>query len=331
MSHFSLGKKLKLPWTSALALAAATTISPAHAQNWPTKPVTVIVPFAAGGNTDVAARIFTDRLSQRLGQTFLVENRTGAGGSIGIAAMAKANPEGYTIGVVTAGTLFILPHIYREKLGYDGRNDIRPVAMVGVQPNMLIVHPSVPAKTVPEFIAYVKANPDKLAYGTSGIGTSQHLCMELIAQHTGTRMVHVPYRASNQIIQDLLGGQIQATCDQFSTAYPQVQGGKARAIAVSSLERYGFDPSIPTLAESIPGLEVTWSAVFITPRNVPEPVRKKLADELVAIAKEPATIDKLKALSVTPTSMGGAALEQYINAEFDKWKPIVERAKIPQP
>jgi tripartite-type tricarboxylate transporter receptor subunit TctC len=203
---------------ASLAVAAAMIAGPAHAQNWPTKPVTVIVPFAAGGNTDVAARIFTDRLSQRLGQPFVVENKSGAGGSIGISAMAKAQPDGYTMGIVTAGTLFILPHIYKDKLGYDGRKDIRPIAMVGTQPNMLIVHPSVPAKTVPEFIAYLKANPDKLSYGSSGIGTSQHLCMELIVQHTGAKLAHVPYRASNQIIQDLLGGQIQMTCDQFSTA-----------------------------------------------------------------------------------------------------------------
>lgn len=316
---------------ACLAFAASTILSPAHAQNWPTKPVTVIVPFAAGGNTDVAARIFTDRLSQRLGQQFVIENKTGAGGSIGIGAMAKANPDGNTLGIVTAGTLFILPHIYKDKLGYDSRKDIRPVAMVGTQPNMLIVHPSVPAKTVPEFISYIKANPDKLTYGSSGIGTSQHLCMELIAQHTGAKMVHVPYRASNQIIQDLLGGQIQATCDQFSTAYPQVQGGKARAIAVSSLERYGFDTSIPTLAEFIPGLDVTWSAVFITPRNVSEDIRKKLADELIAIAKEPSMVEKLKTLGVTPASLAGDALEKNINADYDKWQPIVERAKIPQP
>ena len=303
----------------------------AHAQNWPTKPVTVIVPFAAGGNTDVAARIFTDRLSQRLGQQFVVENKSGAGGSLGIAAMAKAQPDGYTMGIVTAGTLFILPHIYKDKLGYDGRKDIRPIAMVGTQPNMLIVHPSVPAKTVPEFIAYIKANPDKLSYGSSGIGTSQHLCMELIVQHTGAKIAHVPYRASNQIIQDLLGGQIQMTCDQFSTAYPQVQAGKAKAIAVSSLDRYGFDNSIPTLAESIPGLEVTWSAVFIAPANVPENIRKKLADELIAITKEPAIIERLKMLSVTPASLSGADLEKNILADYDKWQPIVERAKIPQP
>ena len=316
---------------ACLAVAAAIIAAPAQAQNWPTKPVTVIVPFAAGGNTDVAARIFADRLSQRLGQQFVIENRTGAGGSLGVAAMARAQPDGYTLGVVTAGTLFILPHIYKDKLGYDARKDIRPVAMVGTQPNMLIVHASIPAKTVPEFIAYIKANPDKLSYGTSGIGTSQHLCMELIVQHTGAKIAHVPYRASNQIIQDLLGGQIQMTCDQFSTAYPQVQAGKAKAIAVSSLERYGFDNSIPTLAESIPGLEVTWSAVFITPANVPETIRKKLADELIAITKEPAIIERLKALSVTPASLSGADLEKNIAADYAKWQPIVERAKIPQP
>lgn len=316
---------------AGLAVAAAMTAAPAQAQNWPTKPVTVIVPFAAGGNTDVAARIFADRLSQRLGQQFVIENKSGAGGSLGIAAMAKAQPDGYTLGVVTAGTLFILPHIYKDKLGYDSRKDIRPVAQVGTQPNMLIVHPSVPAKTVPEFIAYIKANPDKLSYGSSGIGTSQHLCMELIVQATGAKITHVPYRASNQIIQDLLGGQIQMTCDQFSTAYPQVQAGKAKAIAVSSLERYGFDNSIPTLAESIPGLDVTWSAVFIAPANVPENIRKKLADELIAITKEPAIIEKLKMLGVTPASLSGADLEKNVLVDYDKWQPIVERAKIPQP
>jgi tripartite-type tricarboxylate transporter receptor subunit TctC len=316
---------------ASLAVAAAMIASPGYAQNWPTKPVTVIVPFAAGGNTDVAARIFTERLSQRLGQQFVVENKSGAGGSIGISAMAKAQPDGYTMGIVTAGTLFILPHIFKDKLGYDSRKDIRPIAMVGTQPNMLIVHPSVPATTVPEFIAYLKANPDKLSYGSSGIGTSQHLCMELIVQHTGAKLAHVPYRASNQIIQDLLGGQIQMTCDQFSTAYPQVQAGKAKAIAVSSLDRYAFDNSIPTLAESIPGLEVTWSAVFITPANVPENIRKKLADELVAITKEPAIVERLKSLSVTPASLAGADLEKNILADYDKWQPIVERAKIPQP
>lgn len=327
---------MKAFWTSAAACLAAiagfaATTHHANAQQWPTRPVTIIVPFAAGGNVDTAARVFGERLSQRLGQQFVIENKSGAGGSIGIGAMARSNPDGYTLGVVTAGTLFILPHIYKEKLGYDSRKDIRPVAMVATQPNMLIVNSSIPAKTVPEFIAYIKANPDKLSYGSSGIGTSQHLCMELIVQHTGAKIAHVPYRASNQIIQDLLGGQIQMTCDQFSTAYPQVQGGKANAIGVSSLERYAFDKSIPALAESIPGLEVTWTAVFITPANTPEDIRKKLASELIEITKEPATIERLKGLSVTPVSLSGAELEKNILSDYDKWAPIVERAKIPQP
>lgn len=316
----------------AFALAATIGVAmPASAEPWPTRPVTVIVPFAAGGNVDAAARIFSERLSARLGQQFVIENKSGAGGSLGIAAMANAKPDGYTLAVVSAGTLFILPHIYKDKLGYDGLKDIRPVAMVAYQPNMLIVDPKVPAKTPAELFAYMKANPDKLSYGSSGIGTSQHLCMELIVQHTGAKIAHVPYRASNQIIQDLIGGQIQMTCDQFSTAYPQVQGGKAKAIGVSSLDRYPVDPSIPALAETVPGLEVTWTAVFVAPAKVPEEIADKLAAELREIAKDPAMIEKLKALGVTPMSVTGADLQKMIAGDYEKWKPIVERAKIPQP
>ena len=326
-------EKVSKPIATLLTMLVAVIAGavPAAAQQWPTKPVTVIVPFAAGGNVDVAARLFSERLSQRLGQQFVIENKSGAGGSLGIAAMAKSNPDGYTLAVVSAGTLFILPHIYKEKLGYDGLKDIRPIAMVAYQPNMVIVDPKVPAKTVAEFVDYLKANPDKLSYGSSGIGTSQHLCMELIVQHTGAKIAHVPYRASNQIIQDLIGGQIQMTCDQFSTAYAQVQGGKARAIAVSSLERYPADPSIPALAETMPGLEVTWTAVFVAPSKVPPEITEKLASELREIAKDPAMIEKLKGLGVTPMSVTGPELQKMIASDYDKWRPIVERAKIPQP
>lgn len=324
---------LKPHWAAAtLAVVFAGTSLPVSAQApWPAKPVTVIVPFAAGGNTDVAARIFTERLSARLGQPFLVENRTGAGGSVGIAAMTKATPDGYTIGVVTSGTLFILPHIYKEKLGYDSARDLRPVAMVGTQPNFLVVHPRIPAKTATELFAYLKANPNKDSYGSSGIGTSQHLCMELIVQHTGVKIAHVPYRASNQIMQDLISGQIQMTCDQFSTAYEQVKAGNARAIAVTSLERYAPEPAIPALAETVPGFDVTWAAVFITSSGVPQAIADKLAAELSAITKDPAVANRLKTLWVTPASIAGADLQARIKADFEKWKPIVEKAKIPQP
>jgi tripartite-type tricarboxylate transporter receptor subunit TctC len=315
-----------------LAGVAAAFATPTLAQpSWPEKPVTVIVPYAAGGNTDVAARIFTDRLTARLGKPFLVENRSGAGGTIGITAMSRSAADGYTLGTVTAGNLYILPHIYKDKLGYDTFRDLKPLAMVATQPNFFVVHPSIPAGSPKEFIDHLKANPNKYSYGSSGIGTSQHLCMELLAQKTGIQVTHVPYRASNQIMQDLIGGQIHMSCDQISTALAQVKGGNAKGVAVSSTTRYAMAPEYPAMADTVPGLDVTWAAIFIAPAGVPQPVADKLMAELAAISKEPEVIEKLQKLTVTPVSLVGAELDARIKADFAIWKPIVESAKIPQP
>lgn len=303
----------------------------ALAQGWPNKPVTVIVPFAAGGNVDAAARIFSERLSARLGKTFIIENRTGAGGSIGINAMAKAPADGYTIGVASAGSLFILPHIFKEKLGYDTFRDLKPLALVATQPNFIVVHPSLPVKTPKEFIDHLKANPGKYSYGSSGIGTSQHLCMEILAQKTGIQVTHVPYRASNQIMQDLIGGTIQMSCDQISTALAQVQGGKAKGIAVSSLKPYSLAPEYPAMAEAVPGVDVTWSAVFVAPAGIPKDIAEKLTQTLLEITREPDIKKRLESMTVTPESLGGAALEKQLRADYDTWKPIIESAKIPAP
>ena len=315
-----------------LAGVAAALAGPAFAQaNWPDKPVTVIVPYAAGGNTDVAARIFTERLSARLGKPFLVENRSGAGGTIGITSLARSAPDGYTLATITAGNLYILPHIYRDKLGYDTFRDLKPLAMVATQPNFFVVHPSIPAGSPREFIDHLKANPNKYSYGSSGIGTSQHLCMELLAQKTGIQVQHVPYRASNQIMQDLVGGQIHMSCDQISTALAQVKGGNAKGVAVSSTSRYAMAPEFPAMAETVPGIDVTWAAIFIAPSGIPQPIADKLIAELAAISKEPEVMEKLQKLTVTPVSVVGAALEAQIKADFETWKPIVESAKIPPP
>lgn len=307
---------------------------PAGAQapaDWPAKPVTVIVPFVAGGNTDVAARIVAERLAARLGKTFHIENRTGAGGSIGVGAMAKAPPDGYTLGIVTPGTLFILPHIYRDKLGYDTFRDLRLLAMVGTQPNFIVVHPSIPARTMPELIAHIKENPGKVSYGSSGIGSSQHLCMEVLVQKTGIEVVHVPYRGSNQIMNDLVAGHIQMSCDQISSSLPQVNGGNARGIAVTSLERYALAPQYQAVAEHFPGFDVTWAAIFIAPAGIPQQIAARLMAELGEISKEPDVRKRLADLFVTPVTVIGADLEAQIKGDFEKWKPIVESAKISPP
>ena len=323
-----LHRILKLTATLA-ATFAATAVAAQSA--WPEKPVSVIVPYAAGGNTDVVGRIFTERLSQKLGKPFIVENKSGAGGTIGIAAMSRAPADGYTFGVVTAGNLYILPHIYKDKLGYDTFKDLKPLAMVATQPNFFVVHPSIPGTTPKEFIDHLKANPDKYSYGSSGIGTSQHLCMELLAQKTGIKVTHVPYRASNQIMQDLIGGTIHMSCDQISTAPAQVKNGRAKGIAVSSVGTYGLAPEYPAMAATVPGIDVTWAAIFIAPAGLPKPIADKLTAELAAIARDPEIIEKLKGLTVTPVSITGDELEKKIRADFDTWKPIVESAKIPPP
>ena len=317
----------------ALGMAGALlmTTSGAFAQAWPNKAVTVIVPFAAGGNVDVAARIFSERLSTRLGRPFVIENKAGAGGSIGVNAMTKSANDGYTLGVVSAGTLFILPHVYKEKLGYDTFKDLKPIAMVAFQPNFLVVSPSLPVSNAKEFIDHVKANPDKYSYGSSGIGTSQHLCMEVIAQKTGIKVTHVPYRASNQIMQDLISGTIQMSCDQISTALEQVKAGRAKGIAVTSLKPYPLAPQFPAMADAVPGVDVTWSAVFVAPAGTPADVVDRLSKTLQEISQEPDIKSRLEGLTVTPVFVSGQALEKQLKEDYDAWRPVIESAKIPTP
>jgi len=311
--------------------AAASGCITASAQDaWPSKPVTVIVPFAAGGNTDVLARIFAERLSQRLRQQFVIENRAGAGGTTGIVYMTKATADGYTLAVATTAALASNAVIMKEKLGFNAERDIAYLYNMATQPNLMVVHPSVPAKTLPELIGWLKANP-RTPYATSGIGSSQHICGEMLAQQAGVEIVPVAYRASNQQMQDLIAGQIKLSCDNFATAWEQAKAGNARAIAVGSPKRYSYAPDVPAFAETLNGFEVLSAFGWVGPAGLDKAVVAKLVAELTAVGRDPEIIKRLTALGVEPSGLAGDAFAAYMRDERQRLVPIIEKAGIKPP
>ena len=319
-------------WRLAFAFAVVASSGAAtFAQDaWPTKPVSVLVPFAAGGNTDVLARIFAERLSARLGQQFLIENRAGAGGTTGVVAMTKAAADGYTLGVATTAGLASNAVIMKDKLGYNTERDIAYLYNMATQPNLLVAHPSVPAKTVLELVAWLKANP-KTPYATSGIGSSQHVCGEMLAQQAGVEMSAVAYRASNLQMQDLIAGHIKLACDNFATAWEQVKAGNARAIAVGSPKRYSFSPDVPTFAETFPGFEVLSAFGWIGQANLDKAIVAKIIAELSAVGEEPEVKKRLALLGVESSGLSGAEFAAYMRSERERLVPIVEKAGIQVP
>jgi tripartite-type tricarboxylate transporter receptor subunit TctC len=316
----------------AVTLAAVASIGTATlAQDaWPTKAVVVVVPFAAGGNTDVLARIFAERLSARLRQQFVIENRAGGGGTTGVAYMTKSAADGYTLGVATTAGLASNAVIMKEKLGYNAERDIAYLYNMATQPNLLVAHPSVPAKTLPELIAWLKANP-KTPYATSGIGSSQHICGEMLAQRAGLEMSAVAYRASNLQMQDLIAGHIKLACDNFSTAWEQVKAGNARAIAIGSPQRYSFSPDVPTFAESLPGFEVLSAFGWIGPASLDKAIVTKIIADLSAIGQEPEVKMRLAALGVEPSALSGEGFAAFMRSERERLAPIVDKAGITAP
>jgi len=321
-----------MKWSFAVAFAVvAASGAASFAQDaWPTKSVSVLVPFAAGGNTDVLARIFAERLSARLGQQFVIENRAGAGGTTGVVAMTKAAADGYTLGVATTAGLASNAVIMKDKLGYNTERDIAYLYNMATQPNLLVAHPSVPAKTLPELAAWLKANP-KTPYATSGIGSSQHICGEMLAQQAGVEMSAVAYRASNLQMQDLIAGHIKLACDNFATAWEQVKAGNARAIAVGSPKRYSFSPDVPTFAETYPGFEVLSAFGWIGQANLDKAIVAKIIAELSAVGEEPEVKKRLALLGVESSGLSGADFAAYMRSERERLVPIVEKAGIQVP
>jgi tripartite-type tricarboxylate transporter receptor subunit TctC len=311
----------------ALSLAAGLASSAALAQaaNYPSRPVKIIVPFAAGGTTDIFARLIGERLSQQLGQQFVIENRGGAGGNPGTDAVAKAEPDGYTLVMGTVGTHAINASLY-AKMPYDPLTDFAPVAYAAGVPNLMVVNPkTVKATTVQDFIAEAKASQRKFNMASSGNGTSIHLSGELFKQSTGVEMPHVPYRGSGPAINDLIGGQVDIMFDNLPSSIEHAKAGSLRALAVTSAKRSPAMPDVPTLAESgLPGFEATsWFALF-APKGTPAEITTKLNQEVRKALDAPELQKRFADLGGELKPMSPDELMAYVRSEHEKWAKVVK-------
>ena len=309
-----------------LAGAGAALLAPslARAQDvYPSKPIKFVVPWTPGGATDNISRIITARMSELLGQQVMIDNKPGGGGTIGTDAIAKAAPDGYTVGLITVSMFTMAPALY-AKLPYDPVKDFSPMAGMSVWPNMLVVHPSVPAKTVPELIALLKANPGKYNMASSGSGTTIHLAGEMFKQLTGTDMVHVPYKGSAGAMQDLIAGNVHIMFDNMPSCWPHVQAGKLRALGVTSRERNKAAPDVPAIIEFVPNYVVEVWMGFGGPAGVPKPIVDKLAAVGTKALEDPDVKAKFAALGSDPWPMPPKGLQDRIVSEIAVWAPIVK-------
>jgi tripartite-type tricarboxylate transporter receptor subunit TctC len=306
----------------AAALPAVSSI--ARAQTYPSRPVRIVVPFPAGQATDTVARLMGQSLSERLGQPFVIENRTGAGGNIATESVVRAAPDGYSLLLVSLPNALNVT-LYK-KLNFDFIRDIAPVASIGGASYVMVVNPSVPAHAVPEFIAYAKANSGKINMGSSGIGSASHLFGERFKMMTGINLVHVPYRGG--YVSDLLSGQVQVVFGTISTNIPYIRSEMLRALAVTTTTRSDVLPDIPTLAEFVLGYEGSaWYGVG-APKDTPAEVIDKLNKEINAVATDPTIKSRLADLGVDPMSMTSAAFGKFIADETEKWGNVIRALNI---
>jgi tripartite-type tricarboxylate transporter receptor subunit TctC len=308
----------------ALAFAPLPSLSQ---EAWPSRPIRVIVPFAAGGTTDLIGRLVGGEMSRRLGQPLVVDNRAGAGGNIGAEACARAAPDGYTICMGTISSHAINASIY-PRMPFDNLRDFAPVALLGSQPNMLVVANNIPARTVTELVALMKARPGMINYGSSGVGTSIHLAGELFTQLTGTEAVHVPYRSSGQIMTDMLAGTLPMAFDNFSSGWPHAREGRIRAIGVGSLQRLPQAPDVPTIAETLPGFEsVSWHGLF-APAATPRPVVERLNREALAALSSPEVRARFEELGITAGTLSPDAFRDFVAEQTRRWGEVARKANI---
>ncbi len=312
----------------ATAVAIATLSLQAHAQTqaWPSKPIRYVVPFAAGGSTDIMGRTIAEKLSVALGQPVVVENKPGAGGGLGAAEVAKAAPDGYTIMGGTISTHAINASLYKD-LPYDPVKDFVAITLIARVPNMLVVNNDVKAKDVAELIKLMKANPGKWNFASAGNGTSQHLSGELFKGMAGVEMQHIPYKGSPPALTDVMGGSVSMTFDNITTAWPLAKAGKLRALAVTTAKRSPVAPEVPTLAESgLPGYEVgSWQGVF-APAGVPPAIVARLNTEIVKIINMPDVQKKIIDLGAEPVGDTAEQFGAFVKTEVVKWGDVVKKS-----
>jgi tripartite-type tricarboxylate transporter receptor subunit TctC len=304
------------------AVLASTLLHPAHALDYPTRPVRLVVGFPAGGSADIVARIVGQALTERMGQSFVIDNKPGAGSNLGTDLVARAEPDGYTLMAESVSNA-INPTLYK-KLTYDQLKDLVPVASIDVVPNVMDINVDVPAKTVPEFIAYAKANPGKISMGSGGIGSSPHVAGELFKMMTGVQMEHIPYRGVAPATADLLGGRIQVLFDTLPAAIGNIRAGKIRALAVSSKKRSQSLPDVPAMNEFVPGYEADSFHGISAPKGTPRVTVEMLIREIIAALADPKVKARLAELGAevftgTPEDYG-----RYLAGEIARWAKVIE-------
>jgi len=312
----------------ALLVASGFTASAANAQTYPNRPIRMVVPFAPGGGSDISARVLADGLTEALGQTLVVDNRPGAGSILGTDIVAKANPDGYTTLLGNISMAFNTA-IYK-KLPYDAVKDFIPISLVTDQPNILVAHPSLAAKSFKEFLALAAAQPGKLTYGSAGIGAGTHLAMEMLMMSRKLDLVHVPYKGTGPALTALLGNQISVFFSTYASALPHVRADRLRAYAVTSTKRTRTLPDVPTVAESgFPGYEYSTWYGFLAPAGTPRAIVEKLSKAAVGVLKSDKTRERYIAQGMDPLASTPAEYSAYLKTEIAKWTKVVRAAKLP--
>ena len=318
-----------LEWlTRALAVAALLSATAASAQTYPDRPIRVVVPFSAGSASDVVTRIVLDKMSPALGQQFVIENQPGAGGNIGTAAIARAEPNGYHLLMSASGPLAVNKTLTKS-LPYDPEQAFEPITMLATLPNVIVVSKNVPATSLPELVAYVKARPDELTYSSVGVGSSQHLAGLLFEQLTGTKMRHLPYRVTGQLITDVMTGVVPMSFQNIPNVLGQVRSGDLKVIAVAGKTRSAALPEVPTTIEAgLPAFESSAWFALLAPRGTPKAIVKKLNETAVAALEDPALRARLIEIGADPAPMSPEELGAFISAEIIKWREVVNRGGV---